>query len=74
VSYSGGGGDGTPVAQDAVNPDSATLSASEPGTVGHDLLAFVCAHAKQGGTDRHAAVAGKASERSYSSAKTRPGS
>jgi hypothetical protein len=74
VSYSGGGGDGTPVAQYAINPDNATLSASQPGTLGHDLLTYVCAHAQQGGTDRHAAVAGKASEHSYSSAKTRPGS
>jgi hypothetical protein len=47
VSYSGDGGDGTPVAQSSLNPDNATLSASEPGTLGHDLLTFVCAHAKQ---------------------------
>lgn len=47
VSYSSGGGDGTPVAQYSINPDDVTLSASEPGTLGHDLLAFVCAYAKR---------------------------
>jgi hypothetical protein len=45
--YSGSGGDGEAVAQYAVNPDSATLSPTEPGTIGNDLVAYVCAHVKR---------------------------
>ncbi|MDP9013984.1 MAG: hypothetical protein M3O41_15270 [Pseudomonadota bacterium] len=45
VSYSGDGGEGDAVAQYSINPDSAALSNSDPGTIGHDLLTFVCAHA-----------------------------
>jgi hypothetical protein len=47
VAYSGDGGGGEAVAQYSINPDNAALSTTEPGTVGHDLLTFVCAHAKQ---------------------------
>jgi hypothetical protein len=46
VFYSGDGGDGDPVAQYSIDPDSAALSASEPGTIGSDLAAYVCAHAQ----------------------------
>ena len=45
VSYSGDGGGGNPVGQYSIDPDSAVLSASEPGTVGGDLVTYVCAHA-----------------------------
>jgi hypothetical protein len=45
VAYSGAGGDGEPVAQYSIDPDSAPLSASEPGTIGRDLVTYVCAHA-----------------------------
>jgi hypothetical protein len=45
VSYSGDGGNGNPVGQYSIDPDSAVLSASEPGTIGGDLVAYVCAHA-----------------------------
>ena len=44
VSYSGVGGDGDPVGQYSIDPDSAALSGSAPGTVGRDLVAYVCAH------------------------------
>jgi hypothetical protein len=47
VSYSGDGGGGKAVAQFSINPDKATLSAPAPGSVGHDLLAFVCGLAKK---------------------------
>jgi hypothetical protein len=45
VAYSGRGGDGEPVAQFSIDPDSAPLGASEPGTIGRDLVMYVCAHA-----------------------------
>jgi hypothetical protein len=45
VSYSGDGGEGDAVAQYSINPESAALSTATPGTIGHDLLTFVCAHA-----------------------------
>jgi hypothetical protein len=45
VFYSGDGGDGDAVGQYSIDPDSAPLSASEPGTIGGDLEAYVCAHA-----------------------------
>ena len=45
TSYSGDGGDGELVAQYAINPDKAELSSTEPGTIGNDLVAYVCAHA-----------------------------
>jgi hypothetical protein len=45
VSYSGDGGDGEVVAQYSIDPDKATLGGAEPGTIGHDLVAYVCAHA-----------------------------
>jgi hypothetical protein len=47
VSYSGDGGDGDPVAQFSIDPDSAALSASEPGTLGRDLVAYVCSHVRR---------------------------
>jgi hypothetical protein len=47
VAYSGDGGGGDAVAQYSINPDNAALGTTEPGTIGHDLLTFVCAHAKQ---------------------------
>jgi hypothetical protein len=47
VAYSGDGGGGEAVAQYSISPDTAALSATEPGTIGRDLLTFVCAHAKQ---------------------------
>ena len=37
--------DGELVAQYAINPDKAELSSTEPGTIGNDLVAYVCAHA-----------------------------
>ncbi|HWJ37089.1 MAG TPA: surface-adhesin E family protein [Steroidobacteraceae bacterium] len=45
VAYSGDGGDGEAVAQYAINPENAALSSTEPGTIGRDLLTYVCAHA-----------------------------
>jgi hypothetical protein len=45
ISYSGDGGDGELVEQYAINPDKAELSSTEPGTIGNDLVAYVCAHA-----------------------------
>jgi hypothetical protein len=45
TTYSGDGGDGELVAQYAINPDNAELSSTEPGTIGNDLVAYVCAHA-----------------------------
>jgi hypothetical protein len=45
VSYSGGGGDGEIVAQYSIDPDKATLGGAEPGTIGRDLAAYVCARA-----------------------------
>jgi hypothetical protein len=47
VAYSDDGGGGDAVAQYSINPDNAALSTPEPGTIGQDLLTFVCAHAKQ---------------------------
>jgi hypothetical protein len=44
ISYSGDGGDGALVAQYAINPDEAELSNTERGTIGHELVAYVCAH------------------------------
>jgi hypothetical protein len=44
VSYTGMGGRGDPIGHYAINPDQAPLTHTEPGTVGHDLLTFVCAH------------------------------
>ena len=43
VSYSGDGGDGDPVGQYSIDPDTASLSVSEPGTMARDLAAYVCA-------------------------------
>jgi hypothetical protein len=45
VSYSGDGGDGEVVAQYSIDPDKATLGGAQPGTIGRDLVAYVCAHA-----------------------------
>jgi hypothetical protein len=45
VAYSGQGGDGEAVARYSIDPDSAPLSTSEPGTIGRDLVTYVCAHA-----------------------------
>jgi hypothetical protein len=45
VSYSGDGGDGEIVAQYSIDPDKATLGGAEPGTIGRDLVVYVCAHA-----------------------------
>jgi hypothetical protein len=45
--YSGDGGDGEAVAQYSVNPDLATLSPTEPGTIGNDLVTYVCEQVKQ---------------------------
>jgi hypothetical protein len=45
VAYSGPGGDGEAVAQYSIDPDSAPLSTSEPGTIGRDLVTYVCGHA-----------------------------
>lgn len=45
VSYSGVGGRGEAIARSAIDPGDAQLSYPEPGTLGHDLLAFVCTHA-----------------------------
>lgn len=45
VAYSGRAGEGEPVAQYSIDPDSALLSASSPGTIGFDLVTYVCAHA-----------------------------
>jgi uncharacterized protein YjbI with pentapeptide repeats len=45
ISYSEDGGGGKAVAQYAINPDDADLTTTEPGTVGHDLLVFVCGRA-----------------------------
>ncbi len=45
VSYSGVGGRGEAMARSSIDPGDAQLSYPEPGTLGHDLLAFVCAHA-----------------------------
>jgi hypothetical protein len=47
VSYSGYGGAGDAVARYSISPEKAALSTAEPGTVGYDLLAFVCARARQ---------------------------
>ena len=47
VAYSGLGGDGEAVAQFSIDPDSAPLGTSEPGTIGRDLVTYVCAHAPQ---------------------------
>ncbi len=46
VSYSGNGGGGEPVGQYAIDPASAPLGASEPGTIGRELADFVCARAR----------------------------
>jgi hypothetical protein len=45
VSYSGVGGRGEAIARSSVDPSEAQLSYPEPGSLGHDLLAFVCTHA-----------------------------
>jgi hypothetical protein len=45
ISYSGDGGDGALVAQYAINPEDAELSNTERGTIGNDLVAYVCANA-----------------------------
>jgi hypothetical protein len=47
VAYSGDGGGGDAVAQYSISTDTAPLSVTEPGTIGHDLLTFVCARATQ---------------------------
>jgi hypothetical protein len=44
VFYSGDGGDGEAVGEYSIALDSAALGASEPGTIGRDLVAYVCAH------------------------------
>ncbi len=45
VSYSGVGGRGEAIARSSIDPSDAQLSYPEPGSLGHDLLAFVCTHA-----------------------------
>jgi hypothetical protein len=45
VSYSGVGGRGEAIARSSIDPGDAQLSYPEAGTLGHDLLAFVCTHA-----------------------------
>jgi len=45
VSYSGNGGDGTAVARFSISPGEATMSVTQPGTLGHDLVTYVCARA-----------------------------
>jgi hypothetical protein len=45
VSYSGNGGDGTAVARFSMSPGEATMSVTQPGTLGHDLVTYVCARA-----------------------------
>jgi hypothetical protein len=45
--YSGSGGDGEAVAHFGVDPDAATLGPTEPGTIGNDLVEYVCAHVRQ---------------------------
>jgi hypothetical protein len=47
VSYSGDDGGGTAVAQFAISPEQAPLSATLPGTLGRDLTDLVCSRAKQ---------------------------
>jgi hypothetical protein len=49
VSYSGDGGDGEIVAQYSIDPDKAALGGAEPGTIGRDLVAYVCTHAPASG-------------------------
>ena len=44
TSYSGDGGDGDPVAAYSIPPEQAALSESAPGTIGRDLVSYVCAH------------------------------
>ena len=45
VFYSGDGGDGESVGRYSIDPDSAALSASEPGTVSRELAVYVCTRA-----------------------------
>jgi hypothetical protein len=69
VAYSGDGGGGDAVAQYSINPDNAPLSTTEPGTIGYDLVTFVCARAE------HAPPAAAANtDRDVSSADRRAGS
>jgi hypothetical protein len=48
ISYSEGGGAGDVVSEYAIRPDDATLMDPSPGTVAQDLLAYVCAQARNG--------------------------
>ncbi|HLZ98676.1 MAG TPA: surface-adhesin E family protein [Steroidobacteraceae bacterium] len=45
VEYSGSGGEGEAVARYSIDPDSVPLGASQPGTIGRDLVTYVCSHA-----------------------------
>ena len=45
VFYSGDGGDGESVGRYSIDPDSAALGASEPGTMGRELAVYVCTRA-----------------------------
>ncbi len=45
VSYRDVGGRGKAIARSSIDPSDAQLSHPQPGTLGHDLLAFVCTHA-----------------------------
>lgn len=49
VSYSGDGGGGLAVARSTISPDAASLSATEPGTLGRDLTDLVCARSRKAG-------------------------
>ena len=44
VAYTEDGGDGEVVAQYSIDPDTAKLGEADPGTLGGDLVAYVCAH------------------------------
>lgn len=49
-SFSDEGGEGRAVARYWANPDNARLGAPLPGTLAHDLVTYVCAHAPHAGT------------------------
>jgi len=53
VSYSGDDGGGTAIAQFAISPEEAPLSATLPGTLGRDLADLVCTRAKRDAALRH---------------------
>ena len=44
TSYAGDGGDGDAVAGYSIPPERAALGDSSPGTIGRDLVSYVCAH------------------------------